>query len=181
MQYFLLWGCHKILFFYFIISLVISWACYSFFMHAYCFLSLGTVQLSCKGQSTAHRWGRRSHLKKLSTSLLPPSELLVPVTASWFVFPLARQYPWHRTDCGVTEMTGYFGEGSSFDRFCSVQYGSINYSFCRSERERERNRQGTDGRWLKLHKPALLLKPGCPRTTASGNFANIMVTDGLEE
>lgn len=80
-------------------------------------------------------------MKKLSTSLLPSSELLVPVAASWFVFPLALQYPWLCTDCGVTEMTGYFGEGSSFDRFCSVQYGSINYSFCRSERERERNRQ----------------------------------------
>jgi len=34
---------------------------------------------------------------------------------------------------------------------------------------------------MKLHKPALLPKLGCPLTMVSGNFSNVMVIHGLEE
>lgn len=87
-------------------------------MHARCFLSLGTVQPSCKGRSVAQRWGTRSRLKLL-TRLLPSSELLAPVASSWFIFPLVQQYLWHCTDGGITEMKGYLGKG------CSLGKGSF--------------------------------------------------------
>lgn len=113
MQYFLLWNCHKILFSYFNISLVISKMPINFLKHEYYFLSVGTVQLWCKGQCLPHGWGRRRLLRSCCLVCLP--QLLVAIaTTTWFVFPLAQQHL-------STKMKGYFGEGFSFNYSCTCR------------------------------------------------------------
>lgn len=80
-------------------------------------------------------------MKKLLVDLLPSSELLIPTATSWFIFPLAQQYLWRCTGCGVTEIKCYFGEGSSFNHFGEVQHGPLNSCFHNSEGVRERKQQ----------------------------------------
>lgn len=85
-------------------------------------------------------------MKKLLVDLLPSSEPLIPTATSWFVFPLAQQYLWCCTGCSVTEIKGYFGEGSSFNHFGEVQHGPLNSCFHDTEGEEAAEGQMGDER-----------------------------------